>query len=436
MSDSFTGLTHIATCDLGGVCRGRAVPNSDSERWDREGTGWVPASIAMSPLGHIVEGNSFAAIGDLRLIPDPTTRCELPSIRNKPAVSLVLGDLVTTGGGEWHCSSRTFLRRAVSELADSTGLTLLAAFEHEFTLVDEEAPSSPLSLQSLRHVEPFGSDLVRCLALAGLQPEAWHPEYGSHQWEITVAPTDAAAAADRAILLREIVRFVADAHERHVTFAPVPDDGPVGNGVHVHLSLRNADGSSATFDPAAPGRLSALAESFAAGILEHASAITAITAPSPLSALRLRPGRWSAASADVGYQDRESMLRICPALDLPGSSPIDHLNIEYRAADATANPWLVMGVLIKAGLEGIRRELRINDPTRVAPPTDSSERSRSLALPASLRESLVALESDDIVLGWFPPELIATYLLVKQNEELETAGTSIEDLRLLYSRLY
>ncbi len=50
------------------------------------------------------------------------------------------------------------------------------------------------------------------------------------------------------------------------------------------------------------------------------------------------------------------MLRICPTLELPGCTPIDHLNIEYRAADATANPWLVMAVLIKAGLEGIRSD--------------------------------------------------------------------------------
>ena len=435
-SDSFTGLSHIATCDLGGVCRGRAVPNADSPRWTREGTGWVPASIAMSPLGRIVEPNAFGTLGDLRLVPDLTTRAEVPSIAGRPSVTLLLGDLVETDGTEWSCSSRAFLRHAVADLAAETGLSVLASFEHEFTLLDAADSGSPLSLQSLRAVEPFGTDLVRALAHAGLRPETWHPEYGPHQWEITLAAAYADAAADRAILLREIVRHVADAHGRRVTFTPVPDGGAVGNGVHVHLSLRTADGASVMSDPAYADRLSPVAEMFVAGMLRHASALVAFTAPSPVSAARFGPGRWSVAAARAGYRDREAMVRICPTLELPGCSPTDHLNVEYRAADATANPWLVMGVLIRAGLEGIRAQLPLTAGGGVGVGGGHGQAVAASALPASLGEALAALEADETVLGWFPPELLATYLLIKHDEVACADADTVDALRDRYARLY
>ena len=442
-SDSFTGLTYIVTCDLGGVCRGRAVPNVDSERWGREGTGWVPASIAMSPLGRIIEPNAFGVLGDLRLVPDATTRAEIPAVAGRPAVTLVLGDLVETDGREWACSSRAFLRHAVADLAAETGLTLLASFEHEFTLLDDSPDAgagsgsgagalAPLSLQSLRQVEPLGSELVRALSHAGLRPETWHPEYGPNQWEITVAATDAASAADRAILVREVVRHVADAHGRRVTFTPVPDDGVVGNGVHVHLSLRTGDGGSATSDPDAVDRLSPVAEMFVAGILRHAGALVALTAPSPVSAARFGPGRWSVDAARAGYRDREAMVRICPILELPGCTPTDHLNIEYRAADATANPWLVLGVLIRAGLEGIRAQL----PLPASSGAEAAGASAATPLPASLAEALAALEADETVVRWFPPELLATYLLIKHDEVRAADADPVDTLRARYARIY
>lgn len=155
--------------------------------------------------------------------------------------------------------------------------------------------SQPFSLQRFRQAEPFGSDLVRLLEQAGLQPENWLPEYGDGQFEITLRPGPAPAAADRAVLLKELVRDLARRRGLPVSFAPLLAPDGVGNGVHLHLSLRDAEGRPVLFDPARPGRLSALGARFSAGILRHTPALTAWTAPSPVSFLRLTPHRWSAA---------------------------------------------------------------------------------------------------------------------------------------------
>lgn len=436
MNDSFAGVTYIATCDLGGICRGRAVPTAQEPRWAREGTGWVPSSLALSPLGRIVEGNAFGVIGDLRMIPDLSTRCEVPATETLPAFSLVLADLVTLDGVEWDCSSRTFLRHAIADLKEQTGLRLRAAFEHEFTLLDQPKTSAPLSLQALRRAEPFGSELVRNLEQCGLEPETWHPEYGPDQWEITVAAADAAVAADRAILVREVARHVAEAHGHSITFSPTPALGPVGNGVHVHMSLRNEDGSACMADQAEPERLSGVAASFAAGVLRHASALIAITAASPVSALRLGPGHWSAAAARLGYRDREALLRVCSALQPAGSAPVDSLNVEYRAADATANPWLVLGVLIRAGLEGIQDRLILPEQDDRPTVADAATPEGSPPLPATLTQALDALNADSTVMGWFPPDLINTYLAIKTDEVAQAADQTVEELCTRYRALY
>jgi len=443
LNDSFSGITYIATCDLGGICRGRAVPTADGSRWTREGTGWVPASIAISPLGSMVEGNLFGALGDLRLVPDLTTRCEIPAVGSHPPFAVILGDLVNTDGTEWECSTRAFLRHAIAELKAETGLELHTAFEHEFTLLDQPHISAPLSLQALRRAEPFGSDLLQVLEHAGLHPETWHAEYGPNQWEITVAPADPATAADRAILVREIVHHIAEAHGQRITFNPVPAPGPVGNGVHVHLSLRAAHHAATMHDPHQPSRLSAVAESFAAGILRHSSALIAFTAPSPVSARRFGPGHWSVATAELGYGNREVLLRVCPTLQLEGCAPADHLNLEYRAADATANPWLVMAVLIKAGLEGIRSGLPLLGAATEGEPAVCTEGAAAVCgldtpqpLPRSLVEALDELKADHTVMSWFAPNLISTYLTLKYDEIRQTAEQPVDALCARYSELY
>ncbi|MET7904599.1 glutamine synthetase family protein [Streptomyces sp. NPDC005355] len=413
----------VATCDLAGQVRGRAVPFSDHASVLRTGTGWVPANLAISAFGPIAPDNVFGSVGDLRLIPDPATGIDIPADGVHPGVRLYLADQTLPDGEPWTCCPRTFLRDALEDLRRRTGLEVVASIEHEFAL-GGLPDSRPFSLRRFRDAEPFGSDLVRLLEQAGLEPENWLPEYGDGQFEITLRPGTALEAADRAVLLKELVRDLARRRRLPVTFAPILDPAGVGNGVHLHLSLRDVDGHPVLFDPVRPGRLSATGSQFAAGILHHAPALTAWTAPSPVSFLRLTPHRWSAGGVFLAEANREALLRICPTTQIGGSDPAGQFNLEFRAADATANPWLALGVLVRAGLEGLTGDYQ--KPTVWPEDTKESDLADVPTLPASLEEALDALEADEVVGSWFDPRLLATQLAVKRSELAQLEG--LDDL--------
>ncbi|GAA2907837.1 glutamine synthetase [Streptosporangium fragile] len=407
----------VATCDLAAQLRGRAVPASREEAVLRSGTGWVPADLAITCFGPIAE-NVFGSAGDLRLMPDPATRVDVPADEDVPGTRIYLADQTLPDGTPWECCPRTFLAAAVAELQAELGVTAVASFEHEFTLAG--LPSTPpFSFARYRTAEPFGSDLVTLLQDAGLAPETWLPEYGDAQHEITLSPAEARTAADRAVLLRELVRDLARRRGLRAGFAPLPDPSGSGSGVHIHLSFRDAAGRPALYDPDRPGGLSELGARFSAGILRHAPALAAVTAASPVSFLRLTPHRWSAGGVFLAERNREAMLRICPGT---GPDAGAQFNLEYRAADATANPWLALGVLLRAGLEGIRRGYP--EPTVWPESATEAELAAVPPLPKTQEEALKALEDDEVVRGFFAPDLLTTYLAVKRAELAALDGMS------------
>jgi glutamine synthetase len=402
----------VATSDLAGVLRGRSVPFSSLDGVLQRGLGWVPADLAITPFGTIAP-NVFGSTGDLKLLPDPSTRVDVPSRGDDPGVVLYLADQIEPDGAPWGCCPRTFARDALADLEAATGLRVVASFEHEFMMAGLPA-SAPFSFERHRSIEPFGTELVALLTGAGLAPENWLPEFGQDQFEITVEPSSGLVAADRAVLLKELVRDHARRHGRRVTFAPLTHPDGSGNGVHVHLSLLDADGAPALYDGGAPAGLSPVGRRFAAGILEHARALLAFTAPSPISYLRLTPHRWSSGGVFLAERNREALLRICPTSTVGGGEPARQYNLEFRAADATANPWLTLGLLVRAGLAGINGDLP--DPTIWPESVTEQELVGVPPLPQDLGEALDALVSDRVVSDWFDPALIDTHLAVKRAE--------------------
>jgi glutamine synthetase len=416
MTSATGGLDAIATVDLGGVCRGRAVPEGAGGS-----VGWVPANLAVTPFATLAD-NPFGSLGDLRLCADPTTVIALPT-RGAP-VSLALGDLHNSDGTRWECCPRALLRQTLADLKARTGLTIRAAFEHEFVLSSDHPPEHPFSVQALLSGEPFGSQLVAALEQAGLCPETWLPEFGNHQWEVTVRPAEGLIAADRAILLREIVRALARMTGTAASFTPTPPDCGATSGAHIHFSLWTAEGEPATCGDGS-GTLSSAAASFAAGVLEHASALTALTAPAVVSYDRLGPGHWSADRPRLAVQDREALLRI-PGPTSMSDDRAAQVHLEYRAADSTANPWLALGALVRAGADGLARDL----------PAPGLTGPGATNLPASLDEALVALEEDSVMSSWLPADLLRTYLSMKRAEISVMSKVPADEVHARYAEAY
>ena len=422
-------LLFIGTCDLAAITRGRTIRGEDAARRARTGVGWVPANLGLTTFGPIAAPNPFGTLGDLRLLPVDSTRVRLPAAGTRPAMDLVLGDLVHPDGWPWPCCPRRALLDAVAHLEERSGLRLRVAFEQELTLEGLDA-AAPFSVEALRAAEPFGTRLVQVLHENGLLPETWLPEYGHGQYELTMEPADPVTAADRAITSRAIIRDLATAHGLRAVFAPLVRPDAVGNGTHIHLSLWDAHDRPVTLDPETL-ELSTVAGRFAAGILAHAPALIAWTASSVISSLRLQPGRWSAGGAFLGRQNREALLRLCPLPSVGGGKPpLEAGNLEFRAVDATANPWLALAALIRAGADGLERELP-------APPLiegevavlSAGERVRLgiTALPVDQEAALAALEADAAARSWFADDLVATQLAVRRSERSQLAGLSPEE---------
>lgn len=422
-------LTFVATSDLTGLTKGRLVPTASMPTGTT--TGWVPANFGIGVDGHIVEDIPFDSSGDLRLLPDAEAVHQIRGVPGKPDLTVAVADVVQTDGTPWSCCTRTLLRNTVRALQQGFGLSAQVAFEHEFFDRDGTTPHHPFSWRNFRAAEPIGSHLVTAAQASGMELENWLPEYGHHQYEVVVERAAPVAAADRAVLLRDLVRDVFGAFDRRASFTPMLAPGETGAGVHIHFSLQAADGSNPLFDADRPGRLSELGGRFAAGILRYAPSLAAIFAPLAISYERLRPHNWSAAGVFLGMENREALLRICPTIEIDGQDPEPQLHLEFRAADAGANPWLLLAVVLRAGLEGLRQEL---EPAEVVVGEPTQE--QVTALPGDLGEALELFAQDLEVRTWLGDDLVDTYLAVKRVELATVAEMNDEEKCTWYADIY
>jgi glutamine synthetase len=428
----------MACCsDIAGQVRGKAFAARDFEQRCDAGIGWCPTNIQITAFDKIAE-SPFGALGDLLLMPDPTSRVDVDFGPEEPGDHFVLCDLTRTDGRPWECCLRTALKDALGALEAETGLRLIAAFEHEFHYTgDAGEAGGAYALRSMRRGAALGEALLAVLDQAGVEVGLFHPEYGAAQYEISIAPRPGLVAADQAVVLRELTRSVAERLGQRATFAPVVAGMGVGNGVHVHMSLLDEDGAPAMYAADGPGGLSKLGGSFVAGFVRHLPALVALTAASTVSYQRLVPHRWSAAFDNLGLRDREAALRICPVRE---SEEVAHAyNVEYRAADAAASPYLLLAALVQAGLQGLRESLPAPEPTQedLALRPAAELKARGIRrLPTSLIEALAALEADEVARSWWPPQLLEVYLKHKRGEVALLEGLSEDEQARRYAQVY
>ena len=432
-------LVAFVCCDLGAIVRGRSLPAGELGESLASGVGWVPANQSLTPLGSLAEESPFGSVGDLRLLPDIGTRVRVRADDETGDLQLLLCDIVETDGRPWACCPRRFLREALDQLQHEFGLRVWSGFEHEFQLLRPDPPAAPFSLEAQRRAEPFASRLMAALGEAGAEPERFLAEFAPHQYEVPVALAEGLAGADGSVVLREVVREIARRHALQATFVPLLDPAGPGNGVHIHIKLLDAAGNPVMYDHAQPAHMSALATSFAAGILAHAQALSALTAPSPVSGPRLQPHHWSAGAVCLGERNREALLRIPPLVELGAGEPTDQLRLEYRGADAAANPYLALGAIVRAGLEGLRAGLPAPPILTRDPDELDAEEARRFgvgALPGSLDEALAALARDAVVRAWMDERLYDAYVGIKHAELLAAAELELSETCRRYAAIY
>ncbi len=410
-------LIMVCTSDIAGQVRGKALTAVDVDGGQPPQVPWTPTNIMITAHGPIAD-SPWGPLGDLMLTGDPSTHVRLV-FGDGDVHRFMLGDLSEPGGAPWACCLRDFARRGLAALEAEFGLTLRGAMEHEFHYDGvEERPNSAYSLDALRRQGAFAGDLLAALREAGLTPESFMPEYGPSQYEVTVAPSEGLRIADEAVILREVSQTIAARHGGRVSFTPMVRPDAVGNGVHVHFSLCGEGGAPVNHDPDGPAGLSAVAGAFLAGILSKLPSLVALTAASTISYLRLVPNRWSASAVNLGQQDREAAVRLCPVFAARGAVE-DQFHFEYRVADGTASPYLLLGALVWAGLHGLRQDLPAPPVTEenVAEMSGTDRAALGIqALPTSLSQALDSLAADDDVIAWMGQALHEAYQRHKRFE--------------------
>lgn len=150
-------LTWLVHTDLAAITRAGRIP--DYEPQGNQSVGWVPADLALDPFGGLVD-NPWGPVGDLRLVPDPSTLVRIPETPGASAMSFVLCTATDLEGKPWRSCPRAALSSQVARLEEDFGLGLFAAFEQEFAHVTEAAPKAPFSIEAARDVEPLLEEIV------------------------------------------------------------------------------------------------------------------------------------------------------------------------------------------------------------------------------------------------------------------------------------
>ena len=432
-------VVYACTCDLAGKVRGKGFPAADFEKRLKRGIGWAPTNTQLTCFDLIAD-SPFGALGDRVLIPDPATRVSVRSEEYGLAEEFVLGDILNLDGSPWAMCTRSILKSALERLHRVTGLQLLSAFEHEFQFTSNPSGiGNAYTLQGFSDRRVFAERLIGAMRAVGLAPDTIMKEYAPEQLEATMDPAEGVTSADHAVILRQLVYAIARACGEGVTFTPLRTPGGVGNGVHVHFSLLDEKGASAIFDPNARYNLSEVAGQFIAGILKYLDSILALTAPSVVSYGRLTPHRWSAAFNNLGLQDREAAVRICPVSAISDIEPARQYNIEYRAGDASASPYLHLAAIVHAGVQGIEEGLAPPEATEedlalLSP--DELARRGYIRLPTSLPDALARFAENATVQSWFEPEFPEVYRKHKEGEMRFLEGMDEAEVHRAYESAY
>ena len=204
---------------------------------------------------------------------------------------------------------------------------------------------------------------------------------------------------------------MAARHGYVASFLPKVHEGSAGSGCHLNFSLWR-ETRNAMADPGHPTGLSLEARHFIAGVLAHLPGLAAITVPSCNSYRRILPHFWAGAFVVWGYDNREAAIRVT-------RSAAGATRFELKTCDATANPYLAVGALIAAGLDGLRRGLELPPEVAVDPGhlSDDERRGRGIErLPRNLGEALDALGADTALLDSLGAARARAYLAVKRME--------------------
>jgi glutamine synthetase len=372
--------------DLRGKPCAKLVPVEAVDLLATEGVGF--AGYAVGAMGQEPKDP------DMMAIPDPASFTPIPFI--KDGLAIVHCD-PQVNGEPWPYAPRVILKALIQRAADA-GFEPWVGAEVEYFLLHRNADGS-LSVadaadtaaqpcydaRGVTRMYDHLTAISAAMNTLGWSNYANDHEDGNGQFEQNFQFADALTTADRVITLRYLLSMIAAERGMLATFMPKPFAEKTGSGLHLHLSLTSGGTPVFPADDDSRGLgLSETAYAFIGGILEHASALQAVVAPTVNSykrtgAITTASGAsWAPRTPTYGGNDRTHYIRVP-----------DSARIELRGSDGSANPYLAIAAALGAGIDGIKRSA---DPGGIG----GQERS---PLPPTLLHAVDEFEGDPVVAG-------------------------------------
>ena len=414
--------------DVLGRLKSFAISPEDLEVAFEEGIGFD---------GSAIEGFTAPEEADMLAFPDPSTFQVLPWRPSSDGVARIFCDVCTPDRKPFDGDPRNCLRRMFYK-AEEAGYIMNVGAELEYYYFPDEHTVAPLDNVGYFDLLPSDSarDVRRSTVLT-LEKMSVPVEYTFHssgpsQHGISLRHAEALTMSDAIMTAKHIIRLEAYEAGIHASFMPKPMANEASSAMFLHQSLFDYDGNNVFYGEDDPVyHLSPIAKSYMAGILMNAGEITAITNPTGNSYKRLATGKSSSPTpthATWGLRNRAAMIRI------PIYKPGKQLStrIELRSPDPMANPYLACAVTLAAGLDGIKRGLRLPAETELTDAGLSDLELRELGcspLPRNLQEALDIFENSLLMkdaLG----EHIHSFFLKKKRKEWEKYASSITEWEL------
>jgi glutamine synthetase len=412
--------------DINGVPKAKMVPISRFKSLALNGVGFAGYAVS-------TEMGQSPHEPDIVTIPDLTTLTVLPWKTNTARFAAN----VFVEGKPWPFCTRTILQNFVRKVRSDRGLMFKVGIEPEFFLLkrgnentlevlnEADAVSKPCyDLKLLSRYMDFLQLLNNHLNDIGWESEATDQEDAPGQFEVNMRFDDALKTADKYVFFKYMVASLASQLGAVASFMPKPFANRTGNGAHFHMSLWEVNGMKNLFpdpnDPKGLG-LSKIAYYFIGGLLKHAKAYIALTAPTVNSYKRLiasgsaSGSTWAPVYITYGGNNRTQMIRV---------SSGEH--IEDRTADSSCNPYLGATAILAAGLDGIDNKIDpgpMNRDNMYRVAEEDLEKRGIEILPTNLKEAAQELAKDNVIRDAIGKRFTEYYVKMKEREWSEYHNT-------------
>ena len=370
--------------------------------------------------GSSIEGFADVEESDMYLHPDYSTLEIFPWRPQQGKVARLICDVYRPDRTPFAGDPRYVLKRAIRE-AEEMGLTFRVGAECEFFLfhLDDNGMPTTLTHEKAGYFDvgpvDFGEnarrDMVLTLEDMGFVVEASHHDVAPAQHEISFRYDDALTTADNIMTFKLAVRTIAKRHGLHASFMPKPRYGVNGSGMHINMSLLKG-GKNIFADEKGAHGLSRDAYAFLGGVMEHMRGMTAIMNPIVNSYKRLVPGFEAPAYIAWSATNRSALIRIPAAVG-------DAVRMELRSPDPTANPYLALAAVLRAGLDGIKRQTPVPESVdcNIFHMSEQERSARKIEeLPGTLAEAISCMEKDRFMRETLGDHVFEKYISLKKEE--------------------